>query len=286
MERTREHRPRSLTIPTDDGETLHALVEGEGPVLLVLCSIGAECQRRWMPSAFAEHFRLVHLDLRGAGDSTSDPATLDFDRLAADFDAIRQTLGVERTTVFGHSILGMLALELARRRPDSVEGVVTVGTPPYGDMARVGAEADALFEEDASAERRGILKANLAALPVDASPREGLLAMTPRRFFDPRFDAASLMTGAVARPEFFQHLLGPLAAGWNVLDDPRPIRVPALLTHGRADFTVPLRLWDQVVDRLPGAELWVFERSGHQPFVEEPDRFFDAVVDWRERTAS
>ena len=35
----------------------------------------------------------------------------------------------------GHSILGVLAIEYARRCPQSVSHVVTAGTPPRGDMA-------------------------------------------------------------------------------------------------------------------------------------------------------
>jgi proline iminopeptidase len=36
--------------------------------------------------------------------------------------------------------------------------------------------------------------------------------------------------------------------------------------------------------RIPGAELVVFERSGHFPYVEEPDLFFGTVRSWLART--
>jgi pimeloyl-ACP methyl ester carboxylesterase len=39
-------------------------------------------------------------------------------------------------------------------------------------------------------------------------------------------------------------------------------------------------MWDGIVDQLPNATFRLFERSGHQPFFEEPQRFADAVVEW------
>ncbi len=57
------------------------------------------------------------------------------------------------------------------------------------------------------------------------------------------------------------------------------LRTPIFLAHGRHDYVVPHILWDGVVEKLPKATLQIFERSGHQPFFEEPDRFTDAVAD-------
>jgi len=56
--------------------------------------------------------------------------------------------------------------------------------------------------------------------------------------------------------------------------------VPLLVAHGRHDYTVPHVLWNGVVEALPDATLRLFERSGHQPFFEEPEAFAAAVADW------
>ncbi|HEY8207896.1 MAG TPA: alpha/beta hydrolase [Myxococcaceae bacterium] len=58
------------------------------------------------------------------------------------------------------------------------------------------------------------------------------------------------------------------------------LRVPLLLTHGRSDYIVPHTLWADVLPKLPTATFRLFERSGHQPFLEEPEAFTRAVVDW------
>lgn len=251
-----------------------------GPVCLVLSGIGTKPYELQMPPELSDRFTLVYVDLRGSGQSTGEPTDLTFDLLAEDLEAIRLDLGVERIAVLGHSILGVLAIEYGRRRPGSVSHVITAGAPPHGDMARIAADAKAFFAEDASEERKRILRENLAGLPPDAPLRQHLLAQTPMRFFDARFDAAPLFEAAVSRPQLLGHIMGTLAAGWDVTADPGSLRVPLFLAHGRHDYVVPYVLWESIPARLPNATFELFEKSGHQPFFEEPGRFATAMMNW------
>lgn len=259
------------------GADLHYTTRGLGPVFLVLSGVGTKLYELQMPERLSDSFQLVFVDLRGSGRSTGEPSDLTFDVLAEDLEAVRADLGAERVAVLGHSILGALAIEYGRRCPGSVSHVITVGAAPRGDMAWLAAQAAAFFEQDASEERKQILRDNLAGMPPG---RTGLLAETPKRFFDPRFDAAPLFAEAVYRPAFFEHLLGPLTRGWDVTAGAGSLRVPLFLAHGRCDYTVPHFLWDGIVGTLPDATFRLFERSGHQPFFEEPEEFVPALTEW------
>jgi proline iminopeptidase len=257
----------------------------ERTVCLVLCNLGTQPLQLQL-AALAEQLPLVFVDLRGSGQSTGIASELDFDVLAQDLDAVRDQLGVARVALLGHSILGALAIEAARRLPEKVSHVIAVGTPPHGDMARLTSSGNAFFEQDASAERKRALARNLALLPEDPrarTPAQMMLAQTPQRFFDPDFDAASLYAGAQLNLAFFAHLMGKLTPGWNVLAG-APLRTPLLLALGRYDYGVPYTSWSGILEQLPHAELQVFERSGHQAFVEEPEAFRRAVLAWLERT--
>jgi proline iminopeptidase len=265
------------------GAEIFYTTRGEGPACLVLSGIGTQPYERQMPPQLSDRLKLVFVDLRGCGRSTGDPADMTFDGVAGDLEAVREDLGVERIAVLGHSILGVLAIEYGRRRPASVSHVITAGTPPVGDVARVAAQGTAFFEADAAEDRKQTLRDNLARLPPGATPGEAMFAQTPLRFFDPRFDAPPLFVGADVKPAFFAHLLGPLTAGWDVTADPGSLRVPLFIAHGRYDYVVPYPVWDGIAPKLPDATLQIFERSGHQPFVEEPDRFTEAVTDWMRR---
>ena len=158
--------------------------------------------------------------------------------------------------------------------------VTTAGAPPDGDMVRLAAKSTAFFEADASEERKQILRDNMARLPPNPTRGEVMYAQTPMRYFDPRFDAVPLYAEAVVRPEFLQHAFGSLTPGWDITVGASSLRVPLFLAHGRYDYTVPYVLWDGIPGKLPNATLEIFERSGHQPFFEEPARFVEAVTRW------
>jgi proline iminopeptidase len=266
-----------------NGADLFYSTRGRGPVCLVLSAIGTKPYLAMTPPQLSDRFRLVYVDLRGAGQSTGEPADLTFDVLAEDLEAVRADLGVARVAVLGHSILSVLAIEYGRRCPGSVSHVITAGATPNGDMTQLAAKATAFFEQDASEERKQLLRENLAKLPASPAPGQVMFAQTPMRYFDPRFDAVPLYAEAIVKPQFFQHVLGPLTQGWDVTAGASGLRVPIFLAHGRYDYTVPYVLWDGIPAQLPNATLELFERSGHQPFFEEPDRFVAALTGWMAR---
>jgi len=268
-----------MTVSVRGAELFYS-TNGSGPTCLVLSGIGTKPYECQTPPQLRDRFRLVYVDVRGSGRSTGEPTDLTFDLLADDLEAIRTDLGLNRIAVLGHSILGVLALEYARRCPGSVSQVILAGTPPSGDMAWVAAKAAAFFEEDASNDRKQVLRDNLAGLPLGASLKQIMLAQTPLRFFNARFNAAPLFAEAVPRTQLLTHIMGTLAPKWDITVASSSLRPPIFIAHGRYDYVVPFVLWDGIAVSLPTAKLQIFEESGHQPFFEEPERFAMALRDW------
>jgi proline iminopeptidase len=50
-----------------------------------------------------------------------------------------------------------------------------------------------------------------------------------------------------------------------------------LVLAGRHDRTCPPEASQATAAGVPGAELHIFEQSGHMPFVEQPDEFLNVV---------
>ena len=272
-----ENREGTVSV---NGAELYYSTQGSGPTCLVLSAIGSEPYKRLTQQHLSGRLRLAYVDVRGGGRSTGNPADLTFEVLAGDLEAIRGELGVDQVAVLGHSILGALAIEYGRRRPASVSHVIAVCSPPSGDMASVGAKSAAFFEEHASEERKQLLKENLASLSEGASMGETMHAQTPMRFYDARFDAVPLFAEADVRPGLLQHIMGTLTPGWAIRAESSSLRVPIFIALGRHDYVVPHVLWDGVADTLPNTTLRLFEKSGHQPFFEEPQVFADALSEW------
>lgn len=273
-----------MIVPVDGAELFYT-TRGTGVPCIVPCLLGTKVYERLTPPPLTDHFQFVYVDLRGGGRSTGDPADLTFDVLANDLDAVRAALGLAHVAVLGYSILGVAALEYGRRFPNSVSHVIMAGTPPVGDIPTMINASLAFFAADGSEERKAILQENMARLPPGTPPTQAVFAQTPMRFFDPRLDAAALFADA----EFHERLFGrvlTLTAAWNVLTGVESLRVPTLLAHGRYDYTVPFTMWDGVVEKVPNTTLHLFERSGHQTFFEEPDRFAEVVLAWMSRSAA
>ena len=265
------------------GADLFYSTRGKGPVCLILSGIGTKPYEIQMPASLSDRLTLAFIALRGSGESTGEASDLTFDVLAGDLEVNRNSLGVKRVTVLGHSILAVFAVEYAKCCPTEVSHVIAVETPPRGDMNSMMAESKAYFEKHASDERKQILRDNLARLSPDIDPARAILAQTPVRFFDARFDATPLLSEAIIKPQFFAHLLGPLTATWDVTVNSHSLRSPIFLAQGLHDYVVPHILWDGVEQSLPNVTRKIFERSGHQPFFEEPDHFTESVIDWMSR---
>jgi proline iminopeptidase len=269
-----------------DGAELFYSTRGTGVPCIVPCILGTKQFERMTPAPLTDYFKFIYVDLRGGGRSTGDPGDLTFDVLASDLEAVRKHDGAERVVVLGYSIVGVLALEYSRRCPDTVSHVITAGTPPSGDIPKLVQAGAAFFEADGSEERKTILRENYAKLPPGTPPTQAVFAQTPMRFFDPRFDAMPLFAEADFKPKLFERVLGPLTANWDVTVDMPSLRVPILLAHGRYDYVSPYTMWNGIVDALPAATQHVFERSGHQTFFEEPQRFAEVVREWMARTGA
>lgn len=86
--------------------------------------------------------RVVFLDLRGHGQSTGHDFECTIEQLAADVASVIEQCGLDRPMVVGHSMGGVVALELATRRVELVGSIAMldsiVAVHPHLDRATAG----------------------------------------------------------------------------------------------------------------------------------------------------
>lgn len=111
-----------------DGAELHVEVEGDGPPVVLVHGLGLS-GKLWNRVAGAlDGYKLVRVDLRGAGRSRElEQGELSLERWASDLGAVLDNLGLERPVVVGHSLGSAIALKLALERPDRVDALVLMG---------------------------------------------------------------------------------------------------------------------------------------------------------------
>jgi pimeloyl-ACP methyl ester carboxylesterase len=115
-----------------NGVRLHCMVEGEGPLVLLLHGF-PETSRAWRKQipALAKHFRVVAPDLRGYGasDKPKGIAAYRTSVVADDIVALAHAFDAERAHVVGHDWGGGVAWTVAILRPEVVDRLVVLNCP-------------------------------------------------------------------------------------------------------------------------------------------------------------
>lgn len=116
-----------------DGARLFYRVQGKqdakGPVLLFVHGWCSNLEH-WAPQVkrFARSHRILRLDRRGMGRSTSPGSGHTAERHAADIAEVAKAAGVRRVIAIGHAGGGPSTLELTRSYPQLVKAAVLVDT--------------------------------------------------------------------------------------------------------------------------------------------------------------
>ena len=229
------------------------------PVLL-LHGIGGRASL-WAPSVLAlAPRRVVAFDMPGYDGAS--PAATDFPALA---DAAMR--GMPRMDVVGHSLGGMLALEIALRHPARVRRLVLVAS-----SAAFGAR-DPVFAETFITARQQPLDEGLGMAGVAAALVPTMLGPLA----DPGAAPAAIAGMASVNEAAYRATLRLLTGFDRRADLPR-ITQPTLLIAGGADATAPPRGMARMVEALPDARLLVLPGVGHLLPLEAPDAFHAALL--------
>lgn len=238
---------------------------GTGPAVLLLHGIGGRASL-WRPTieALSSAHRVIAMDMPGY-DGTG--AALDnFPAVADAALALLAERGIAQADVVGHSLGGMVALEMALRHPQAVRRLVIVASSPaFGSR-------DPAFREAFLAARQKPLDEGLGMAGVAAA----LVPTMPGPSAVPSAIPAAIAAMASVDERAYRTTLGMLTSFDRRGDLPQ-VTQKALLIAGEADATAPPRGMQRMADAMPDARLVVIPGVGHLLPVEAPDAFHDAL---------
>jgi proline iminopeptidase len=230
----------------------------------------------------AAHRLVILYDQRGTGASKhlqpNAPQTMEAQ--IADLDAIRRTLALERVAILGDSYGGMIAMAYAAAHPEHVARLILSDSaaPSWKSMVHLLPQVFPDREEEGAKEAK-----KLAADP-EAAARAGLVNHMRQMFYSTEMRDAYLthmgdlgfepaVGGAVQRATENLDLTAKLPG----------FHFPTLVITGRYDMNVaPLTAW-RMAHAIPGAQLVFFEKSGHLPAYEEPDKYLQTLESFLKR---
>lgn len=249
---------------------LHVEREGAGEPLLLITgfAISSEIFTPVMP-LYTSAFECIRYDNRGAGRSPAPWRPTSIPELAGDAVRLLDALGLDSAHVYGLSMGGMVAQEMAIRFPDRVRALVLGGTTHGGPRAVLPSPRIA------------------AALTARGAPAAVRAELVGRALFTPQFRAAE--------PELVRRHLGMLgrhrssARGLlshltaSTYHDTRArlgrISAPTLVLHGASDELTPVANAKLLAAAIPDAELRLVS-AGHAYLLERPEESAELFTSW------
>lgn len=262
-------------MPTNPLQRNHVTVCGnpQAPGTLVFIHGFGTDQTAWHPvsQAFAADFRIVLLDLVGAG--KSDPEAfrqhryLNLDQYATDLLEVCDALQLSKAILVGHSSGAMVAALAAVRAPGRFARLVMIGASPrYVDEEgyRGGfnmEQIDALYKRILQPEP-GWADGFAPAMMGNADRPE----------LGARF-AKDL--NAIPRDRVLTVVCSILQSDHR--EQVRRLALPTLLVHTTRDQAVPMEVAHYLHGVIQGSELVVIDGDGHLPHISAPAQVVQAI---------
>jgi proline iminopeptidase len=278
----------SFTAQINDFE-IHYEIHGQGPVMMVVPnSWGLDVVGlRGMFEGLERKATLVYFDPRGMGgsDPIREESDMSMAAVRADFDALRQYLGLDRVHAIGWSNGAGNLILLAAEYPETLESATFVhGVASYTQedavefserfsdlttrfMAFMQEMADeSLTDEDRTEHLKKLWLTDF--FPAQMADREAGEALLDQAFADAQFSWAH---GQYANQESM--------AGFDTRDQLAAIPVRSLVMAGVHDMSSPEKV-NVLADGLSDSVYVLFENSGHFAPLEEAELFESLVFDF------
>jgi len=245
-------------------------VHGSGEPLLLIMGLGANATAWEMQVPdFSREYRVIAFDNRGAGRTDKPREPYSIGGMADDAAGLLDALGIGWSHVYGMSMGGMIAQEMALRHPSRLRALVLGGTMAGGPNAVMAGPQ--LIQQWAST----------ATLPLEKAVEAGLqflysdefIVQNKERLVRRALELAYLMAPIDALERQFMAI-----TQFNTYDRLHQIQAPTLVITGTDDKIVPAENSRILAERIPGARLVEIEGTGHGFLVEKAEEANRAVL--------
>ncbi|ROR35904.1 pimeloyl-ACP methyl ester carboxylesterase [Curtobacterium sp. JUb34] len=268
--------PTTTTVPTEtvtaaDGTTYAYRRFGsstDGVPLLFLMHFRGNLDN-WDPALIdpiAARREVILVDNAGVGASTGIvPSTVA--QMATDLLAFTDALGIRRFDLFGFSLGGFVAQDIALLRPWAVRSLVLAGTGPAGAPTMHG------WREDIERESRHDVPTAESLLYIffahtDTSRARGVDFL---RRLGARTEDRDAPTTPAVRDAQYDAVLAWGVPGLTKLERLTAIRQPTLVLQGDDDLMIRTPGSHTLVGLIPDARLHVFPDAAHASIFQYPD---------------
>jgi proline iminopeptidase len=280
---------------TLNGKRIWYRAEGQGaPLLLIPGGPGASHTYLWPHlSSLSKQFRIIYYDPygRGRSDAADDPAEYTFARDVDEIEGLRRELHLSKINLYGHSYGAMVAQAYALKYPESLNHLILV-SPFHSAEAWQKGNNDTWNEQlrnqmpETWSRLQEMRSQGHLSCEEEYQRVQDEISMIPSYYYDP--SNATIRDSLDVNQHVYCQLAGPdadMVLGGDMVSldfrqKLKEIKIPTLIIAGRWDRTAIPRFTTQYKELMPQASFVIFEKSGHLPFIEEPENHTGIVTDF------
>lgn len=233
-----------------DSAIVHYEVLGKGrPVFFLHGWVGS--WKYWIPSmqVASTSYRAYALDLWGFGESAHNSQSYSLDLQADMLRAFMDKMGIGKIALIGHGLGGLVAMNFAKRWPQSVDRMMAVNCPMEYDTVNTRLKS--------------------------APPAELVDWLTNRV----PGAAAALSDAIKADPQAIAVSMDELQAN-NLFGAARQTNLPCLFVYGQNDPAIPPPSTEKLSVLSHMMHNIVLDGSGHFPMMDETQKFNRLLIDF------
>ena len=252
---------------------MHYAMHGAGFPLIMIIGMSANIDW-WDPRlilAFAHSYKTVVFDNRGTGRSGISDKEFSIRLFADDTAALLDALEISRAHVFGLSMGGMIAQELALKHPEKVDKLILCSTT-CGGQKGVPPSLDVL----------NLLMAERDRISPEERARQIVSLLVTPEFMENNPVIVELMIQQILKQPISSAAYTQQVTSLTTFDTSErlhQITAPTLILHGRRDTLLPYANGPILAQAIRNARLISFEHSAHA-IMEEMDTLIPACLEF------
>lgn len=278
-----------------NGEKIWYQVKGEGDPIVLIPGGPGDSHLYFTPwfDELAKDHKVIYFDAFGRGKSSraKKKEEYSFQRDVDDLEGLRKALGFEKWSVLGHSYGGMVAQAYAIQYSASVDKLILVDSFYDAEMWQENddnsnyvmmTQVPEKWNELMKIRETGFLSSSPEHMKVYTIPSGLLYWYNPENMSKMRRDSLSFNSDVYYQivGDDGDFIIGGDIGKLDFRRDLKNLNMPILITAGRYDRISDPRFAVKYKMYAPQAEFVMFEKSGHNPYVEENEKFFNILNDF------
>jgi pimeloyl-ACP methyl ester carboxylesterase len=252
------------------GLKIHYLEAGAGPAVILLHGLGGDASN-WASTIgpLSKKYHVIVPDQLGFGRSDKPMINYRVGTLVDFLDGLMKELKIDKASIAGNSLGGWTAAAFAIAHPEKVDKLILVDAAGFA------------LEKNVDPKALNVL---------NPSTRAGVLQVISVVFYNKQMFANPAAVDlfyahklAAGDGYTIQRFIDSIVNGEDVLDDTvGKIKQPTLVVWGQQDILVPLAVGERYHKEIAGSQLFLIDKCGHVPMVEQAEQFNTALIGFLE----